>query len=120
MSTLRSTTIRPKPLGRQKASFTPGPYHVAGTGPKMRSIKSAGGRTIAYVLFSESRASESEATARLIAAAPDLLLELQALIIACPCGRHAGAIEPAHRSKRTRACERCALALAAVTKPEGH
>ncbi len=48
MSSLRSVTIRPKHRGRQEARFTPSPYHVAGCGPKMRSIKSAGGRTVAY------------------------------------------------------------------------
>jgi hypothetical protein len=86
----------------------------------MRSIKSAGGRTLAYVLFSAKRHSECEATARLMAAAPDLLLELRSLVVGCACGNHAEGIEPIRRSQRTRACERCASALAAIAKAEGH
>ena len=120
MSTLRSLTIRPMHLYRQKPRFTPGPYHVTGSGSKMRSIKSAGGRTVAYVLFSAARESECDATARLLAAAPDLLLELRSLLVACPCGHHAEGIERTGRSKRTRACERCASALAAIAKAEGY
>ena len=86
----------------------------------MRSVKSAGGRTIAYVLFSERREAECEATAQLLAAAPDLLLELRSLIVGCPCGNHLEGIERIRRTKRTRACERCASALAAIAKAEGH
>jgi hypothetical protein len=85
----------------------------------MRSIKSAGGRTLAYVLFSAKRHSECEATARLMAAAPDLLLELRSLVAFCACGNHSEGIEPIRRSQRTRACERCASALAAIAKAEG-
>jgi len=107
-------------LDRKKPRFTPGPYHVSGSGPKMRSIKSAGGRTLAYVLFSQRRGSECEATARVMAAAPDLLVELRSLILTCPCGNHFDGIERIRRSKRTRACERCASALAAIAKAEGH
>ena len=120
MSTLPLLAIRPLYIDRKKPRFTPGPYHVSGSGPKMRSIKPAGGRTVAYVLFSERRASECEATARLLAAAPDLLPELQSLIVGCPCGSHAEGIERIRRSKRTRACERCASALAAIAQVEGH
>jgi hypothetical protein len=120
MSSLPSVTIRPLHVDRKKPRFTPGPYHVSGSGPRMRSIKSAGGRTVAYLLFSERRASESEATARLMAAAPDLLLELQSLIIGCPCGNHAEGIERIGRSRRIRACERCASALATIAKAEEH
>lgn len=86
----------------------------------MRSIKSAGGRTLAYVLFSAKRHSECEATARLMAAAPDLLLELQSLVVDCACGNHSEGIERIRRSQRTRACDRCASALAAIAKAEGH
>lgn len=120
MSTLRSLVIRPVHIHRKKPRFTPGPYHVSGSGPRMRSIKSAGGRTLAYVLFSAKRHSECEATARLMAAAPDLLLELRSLVVGCACGNHAEGIEPIRRSQRTRACERCASALAAIAKAEGH
>src|SRR5438874_8851388 len=77
MSALPAVAIRPLQVDRKKPRFTPGPYHVSGSGPKMRSIKSAEGRTIAYVLFSQRRESECESTARLMAAAPDLLLELR-------------------------------------------
>ena len=118
MSTLPSFTIRPRPVDRKKARFTPGPYHVTGSGPKLRSLKSAGGRTIAYVLFSTRRASECEATARLLAAAPDLLVELRSLLVACSCGCHADGIERTG-SKRTRGCERCAEALAVIARVEG-
>jgi hypothetical protein len=86
----------------------------------MRSIKSAGGRTLAYVLFSAKRHSECEATARLMAAAPDLLLELRSLVVGCACGNHAEGIKRIRRSERTRACERCASALAALATAEGH
>jgi hypothetical protein len=120
MSVLRLLAIRPVHTRRKKPGCTPGPYHVSGSGPKMRSLKSAGGRTLAYVLFSAKRESECEATARLMAAAPDLLLELQSLVITCPCGNHAEGIKRIRRSQRTRACERCAAALAAIAKAEGH
>jgi|SRR5690242_7826696 hypothetical protein len=120
MSTLPSLTIPPLHLDRNKPRFTPGPYHVSGSGPRIRSIKPAGGRTIAYVLFSERRESECEATARLLAAAPDLLLELRSLVLDCPCGNHGEGIKRIHRAKRTPACERCASALAAISKAEGH
>ena len=120
MSTLPSQTIRLLHMDRKKPKCTPGPYHVSGSGPRMRSIKSAGGRTVAYVLFSARRESECEATARLMAAAPDLLLELRSLVVGCPCGNHAEGIERIRRSKRTHACERCASALAAIAKAEGH
>ncbi|MFL6352922.1 MAG: hypothetical protein ACJ74Z_13880 [Bryobacteraceae bacterium] len=120
MSTLSSLAIRPAQVDRKKPRFTPGPYHVSGSGPKMRSIKSAGGRTLAYVLLSAKRHSECEAIARLMAAAPDLLLELRSLVVACPCGNHAEGIERIRRSQRTRACERCASALVAIAKAEGH
>ena len=119
MSALPSLTIRPLHLNRKKPRFTPGPYHVSGSGPRMRSIKSAGGRTIAYVLRSARRESECEATARLLAGAPDLLLELRSLVVGCACGNHAEGIERIGRSKRTRACERCASALAAIVNVEG-
>lgn len=120
MSAFPSLALRPLHLDRKKPRCTPGPYHVSGSGPRMRSIKSAGGRTIAYVLYSERRESECEATARLLAAAPDLLLELRSLVIGCPCGNHAEGIEQVRRAKRTRACERCASALAAIAKAERH
>ncbi len=120
MSTLGALTIRPVPRNRTKPRFTPGPYHVAGSGPRMRSIKSAGGRTIAYVLFSERRQPECEATARLMAAAPDLLVELRSLVAGCACGHRVEESERIRRSKRTRGCERCAAALAAIAKGEGH
>src|SRR5947209_14818350 len=105
MSALRSLMIRPLHVDRKKPRFAPGPYHVSGSGPRMRSIKSAGGRTVAYVLFSARRESECDSTARLIAAAPDLLLELRSIVVGCPCGSHAEGIEPTRRSKRTPACE---------------
>jgi hypothetical protein len=120
MSTLRSLAIRPVHTDRKKPRCTPGPYHVSGSGPRMRSIKSAGGRTLAYVLFSAKRYSECEATARLMAAAPDLLLELRSLVVGCACGNHAEGIEQIRRSQRARVCERCASALAAIAKAEGH
>src|SRR5690349_9895950 len=120
MSTLQSLAFRPVHIHWKKPRFTPGPYHVSGSGPRMRSIKSAGGRTLAYVLFSAKRYSECEATARLVAAAPDLLLELRSLVAGCVCGNHSEGIERIRRSKRTRACERCASALAAIAKAEGH
>lgn len=120
MSTFPSLTIRPVHVDRTKPSFTPGPYHVSGSGPKLRSIKSSGGRTVAYVLFSEKRESESDATAQLLAAAPDLLFELRSLLVGCPCGNHSRGIERNRRSKLPRSCERCASALAAIAKAEGH
>ena len=120
MSTLRWLAIRPVHIDRKKPGCTPGPYHVSGSGPRMRSLKSAGGRTIAYVLYSAKRMSECEATARLMAAAPDLLLALRSLVVGCPCGNHSEGIERIRRSHRTRACERCASALAAIAKAEGH
>ena len=120
MSTLRSLVTRPVHIDRKKPGGTPGPYHVSGSGPRMRSLKSAGGRTLAYVLFSAKRASECEATARLMAAAPDLLLELRSVVVACACGNHSEGIERMRRSKRTCACERSASALAAIAKAEGH
>lgn len=101
-----------------KPKFTSGPYHVSGSGPRMRSIKSAGGRTIAQVLFSEKRERECEATARLLAAAPDLLLQLRLLLIACPCGQHWDGIEFDGGNERY-GCERCASALSAIAKAEG-
>jgi len=119
MSSLPSVTIRPLHVDRKKPRFTPGPYHVSGSGPRMRSLKSAGGRTLAYVLFSAKRYSECEATAQLLAAAPDLLLALRSLVVGCACGNHSHGIEPIRRSQRTRACERCASALAAIAKAEG-
>ena len=120
MSALPSLAMRRLHLDRKKPRFTPGPYHVSGSGPRMRSVKSAGERTLAYVLFSAKRASECEATARLLAAAPDLLDELRWLVIGCPCGNHAEGLERIRRAKRARACERCASALAAIAKAEGH
>lgn len=90
MNTFPSLAIRPLHIHRKKPRFTPGPYHILGSGPKMRSIKSAGGRTLAYVLFSAKRYSECEATARLMAAAPDLLLELRSLVVGCVCGNPCG------------------------------
>jgi hypothetical protein len=119
MSTLRSLAIRPGHVDRKKPRCTPGPYHVSGFGPRMRSLKSAGGRTLAYVLFSTKRSSECEATARLMAAAPDLLLALRSLVVGCACGNHAEGIGPIGRSQRARACERCAAALAAIARAEG-
>lgn len=120
MSTLPSSSIRPFRLTRNQSKFTPGPYHVSGSGPRMRSIKSSGGRTIAHVLFSERRERESEATARLMAAAPDLLLELRTLVLACPCDKHAPGREVSRRSQLNRCCDRCAAALAAIAKAEGY
>jgi hypothetical protein len=120
MSTLRSLVIRPVHIHRKKPGCTPGPYHVSGSGPRMRSIKSAGGRTLAYVLLSAKRHAESEATARLMAAAPDLLLQLRSLVDGCACGNHAEGIERIRRSQRTRTCERCASALATIAKAEGY
>ena len=119
MSALPSLTIRPLRVDRKKPKFTPGPYHVAGSGPKLRSLKSAGGRTIAYVLFSAKRELESEATAQLLATAPDLLFELRSLVAACPCGNHAQGLERVRRSRVTRTCEGCASALATIAKAEG-
>jgi hypothetical protein len=119
MSALPSLAIRRLHLDRKKPRFTPGPYHVSGSGPRMRSIKSAGGRTLAYVLFSARRASECEGTARLMAGAPDLLLELRSMVAGCPCGNYLEGVERIPRSKRTRACERCASALAVIVKVEG-
>jgi hypothetical protein len=91
---------------RKKPSYAPGPYHVAGNGPRIRSIKNAGGRTIAHVLFSERRAGECQATAKLLAAAPELLFELRSFVRECGCGG---------KGK----CERCFAAQAAITKAEG-
>jgi hypothetical protein len=119
MSTLRSLAIRPVHIHRKKPRCTPGPYHVSGSGPRMRSIKSAGGRTLAYVLFSAKRHAECEATARLMAAAPDLLLELRSLVAGCACGNHPEGIERTRRPQRARACEQCASAVAAIAKAEG-
>ena len=119
MSTLASVPIRPRHAHREAARFTPGPYHVSGSGPRTRSIKSAGGRTVAHVLFSERHASECEATAGLLATAPDLLLELRSLVVACPCGQHTHGIDRVRRSKPLPACPRCAAALAIIAKAEG-
>ncbi len=119
MSTLASLPIRPRHAHRELARYTPGPYHVSGSGPRVRSIKSAGGRTVAHVLFSARHASECEATAHLFAAAPDLLIELRTLVVACPCGQHAHGIDRVRRSNPAHACTRCASALAAIAKAEG-
>jgi hypothetical protein len=118
MSTLPSLSIRPRHVHRQVCRFTPGPYHVSGSGARVRSLKSAGGRTIAHVLFSVRHESECEATAQLLAAAPDLLLELRSLVVGCPCGQHAQGIDR-HRKNATHACSRCASALAVIAKAEG-
>src|SRR3954466_15485522 len=104
MSTLAFVPIRPRHAHCEAARFTPGPYHVSGSGPRIRGIKSAGGRTVAHVLFSERHASECEATAGLLAAAPDLLLELRSLIVACPCGQHTRGIDRPRRSTPADAC----------------
>ena len=104
---------------RKKRQPIPGPYHISGSGPRIRSIKTAGGRTIAHVLLSERRQAECEATAKLLAAAPDLLVELHSLLVDCPCGNHAEGFTTLRRSKRARACERCASAVAAIAKAEG-
>src|SRR5947208_14902128 len=104
MTTLASLTIGPMHVHRETLRFAPGPYHVAGSGPKLRSIKSAGGRTVAHVLFSARLASECEATAHSLAAAPDLLVELRTLVAACPCGRHAQGIGRLRRSKPIQGC----------------
>src|ERR1700747_768267 len=120
MNTVPSLAMRPINRDRKKPRFTPGPYHVSGSGPRLRSIKSAGGRTLAYVLFSARRPSECESTARLLAAAPGLHFELRSLLLRCPCGNLAEGIEGIRRSKRPRGCERCAAALAAIAHVEGH
>jgi len=120
MSTLASLSIRPRHVHRPVCRFTPGPYHVSGSGPRVRSLKSAGGRTIAHVLFSARHESECEATAQLLAVAPDLLLELRSLVVACPCGQHAQGVDRPHRKNATHACPRCASALAVIAKAEGH
>ena len=120
MSTLPALIHRPVRLNKNKPKFTPGPYHVSGSGPRLRSIKSAGGRTIAHVLFSERRESECLGTARLLAAAPDLLVELRSLLRDCPCGQHVQEIEWKRRAKLRRPCERCASAVAAIAKAEGY
>lgn len=46
MSTLASLPIPRGHLHREASRFTPGPYHVSAAGARVRSIKSAGGRTI--------------------------------------------------------------------------
>src|SRR5436305_4873699 len=112
MSTLASLPIRPRHAHREPTRYTPGPYHLSGSGPRERSIKSAGGRTVARVLFSARHASECEATAQLLAAAPDLLQELCGLVVGCPCGQHTQGIDRPRRSSPAHACSRCASALA--------
>ena len=108
MSLSQFFTIRSRVQNRgKKPKFTPGPYHVSGSGPRIRSIKTAGGRTIAHVLFSERRETECDATAKLLAAAPDLLFELRCFVSACACGN--GKI----------GCERCTSARDVITKAEG-
>lgn len=91
----------------KRRRFTAGPYHVSGSGSRIRSIKTAGGRTIAHVLFSERRERECEATAKLLASAPDLLCDLRSYVNDCGCGR------------KRLGCERCAAARAAIAKAEG-
>jgi hypothetical protein len=85
----------------------------------MRSIKSAGGRTVAYVLFSERREAECQATARLLAAAPDLLAEVQSFVIDCPCGNHAKRVGRTNASRSNNACDRCASGLSVMRRVEG-
>ena len=106
------------PYREKKPRFTPGPYHVSGSGPRMHSIKSAGGRTLAYVLFSPKREPECEATARLLAAAPDLLLELRSLVSRCPCLNYRAAVNRTDHSKVRNACVHCDSARAAIAKLE--
>ena len=119
MSTLASLPIRPRHAHRESSRYTPGPYHVSGSGPRVRSVKSAGGRTIAHVLFSARHESECEATAHLFAAAPDLLVELRSLVVACPCGQHTQGVDRPRRSRPAPACSRCASALETIAKAEG-
>jgi len=119
MSTLPSVPMRPRHIHRESLRFTPGPYHVSGSGPRVRRLKSAGGRTIAHVLFSARHESECEATAQLLAAAPDLLVALRTLVVACPCGQHAQGIDRPRCMKVTQACSRCESALAVIAKAEG-
>ena len=108
MSLSQFLAIRARVHNRgKKPKFTPGPYHVSGSGPRIRSIKTAGGRTIAHVLFSERRETECDATAKLLAAAPDLLFELRSFVSGCACGNG------------KTGCERCAFARNAITKAEG-
>jgi hypothetical protein len=59
------------------------------------------------VLFSERRAGECEATAKLLAAAPDLLFEVRSFVSECVCGGGRGK------------CERCFSAQAAIARAEG-
>ena len=54
-----------------------------------------------------------EETARLIAAAPDLLREVRMLVIQCPCGSHADEI------KTKSGCHRCRSAVCAIANTEG-
>jgi hypothetical protein len=120
MSASHFLAIRGRVHGKQKKPrFTPGPYHVSRWGPRMRSIKAAGGRTVAHVLFSAKRESECEATARLLAAAPDLLLELQLFVSACACGNNSDQVERADVPRPDGTCARCASALTAIAKVEG-
>lgn len=71
------------------------------------------------VVFGKTRV-QVRATAPLIAAASDLLLELRSLVAGSPSGKHSEGIERIRRSKLARACERCASALALIAKVEGH
>ncbi len=119
MSMLASVTSRPRHVHREGSRFTPGPYHVSGSGPRVRSLKSAGGRTIAHVLFSARHESECEATAQLLATAPDILSELRTLVVACPCGQNLHGMDRVRRAKPIQGCSRCASALTAIARAEG-
>lgn len=120
MSASQFLAIRGRVHGKQKkARFTPGPYHASGSGPSWRSIKAAGGRTVAHVLFSAKRESECEATARLLAAAPDLLLELRSFVSACACRNNSDQVEREDFPGPNATCARCASAWTAIAKVEG-
>jgi hypothetical protein len=69
------------------------------------------GGTLATVHRSGVGKFDVERTAALLAAAPDLLRELRALLIDCPCGYHRLGIG-------SRSCRRCEGAMLAIAKAE--
>jgi hypothetical protein len=101
------------------AAHTPGPLtvvkyeHAVGPSHGVKTVSPGGSAgTWVATMHPRSGPEESEANARLIAAAPDLLRELRMLVLQCSCGSHPD-------GEIAGACGRCAAAIDAINKAEG-